>query len=295
MALNLTNFESLLRVVKSLGADEYEVLLPDGILDGSASLNPEDVVFGETGLFYVDVSGAVARIVVHIADKDMIYINRGSKSKRSVNKSGLQDKFIIEQKLHRYHLFNCGTLETAASEGWRDKYKQSRRKDGRFHYRFLRGNRVVAEVEDQQLFLCKNCLNKLNTYDMRKKMPRVKWPDFDLDGFLNLSTSFDCINGHFQNADISKPNVYSRDFQLISRRLREKCNWQCQNNDCKHPDLSAKHLRRYLQVHHRNLDKSDDGCQNLVALCLACHAEQPNHSQIKSLPEYQQFIRKVGK
>jgi hypothetical protein len=46
---------------------------------------------------------------------------------------------------------------------------------------------------------------------------------------------------------------------------------------------------------YRNLDKSDDACQNLVDLCLACHAQQPNHSHIKSLPEYQQFFRKVGK
>ncbi len=65
---------------------------------------------------------------------------------------------------------------------------------------------------------------------------------------------------------------------------------RCQQDACG-IQLSAQNSR-YLHIHHKNSLKNDCRPENLVCLCIRCHAQQPNHSHIKSLFEYTEFISK---
>jgi hypothetical protein len=42
-------------------------------------------------------------------------------------------------------------------------------------------------------------------------------------------------------------------------------------------------------VHHISSNKFDCRPENLRCLCIRCHANQPNHGQLRLLPEYKEF------
>jgi hypothetical protein len=44
-------------------------------------------------------------------------------------------------------------------------------------------------------------------------------------------------------------------------------------------------------VHHINGLKSDDSPENLRVLCIGCHAEQPSHGHMRSMPDYRSYRR----
>ncbi|MDX1490338.1 MAG: hypothetical protein R3332_03570 [Pseudohongiellaceae bacterium] len=284
MVIDLTKFELLKAVARRLGASDAAVLLPEAIRKGAADLDPNDIVFGEAGLYYVDPNGVVARVVVHIADKDASYLSavaidlmlrRKSLSRSSVN------------ELHRYHIYNCGTLEEAKRGGWRDKYKLARTETENFFYRVIRNNRVLTTMENQQLYVCKNCHNRAQS--LHSDLFKEKWPAFEFSAYLNQDIAHENIDGDFIHAAASRPNLYDKDWPKISKKYKEKVGWRCQNLGCRSPDLSESRLREYLEVHHKNRDKSDNSILNLVAYCIACHADQPQHGHMKSTPRYLKY------
>ncbi len=66
---------------------------------------------------------------------------------------------------------------------------------------------------------------------------------------------------------------YTRDWQQISRNLREDCGWQCQ--DCGVYLGGSSNERRLLHVHHRDLNPQNNDPNNLEVLCVICHSERP--------------------
>lgn len=289
--LELTNFQNLYRVVRSLGAEQRDSVLPEEILKGTADLDPSDLVKGSTGLFYVDATGVVSRVVVHIADKDMSYMN--SRLRRKVSGSGLNNQTDIEH-IHRYHILFCGTLRAAEEGGWRDKYKMSRNDNGTFVYRFIKNNRVVANLDNQELYICKNCMRELKKLPKVPSEMRTNWPIFELKTYLNLEIQIPKMPGDYQQESVSLPNAYARDWDKISKNYKEKIGWRCEDIRCKNPDLSEARFRKYLHLHHKNMQKSDNSYTNLAAYCIACHADQPNHSHLKPTPAYKEYMRMRG-
>lgn len=66
---------------------------------------------------------------------------------------------------------------------------------------------------------------------------------------------------------------YTRDWQQVSRKHREACNWRCQ--DCGVYLGGSGPDRRLLHVHHRDLNPQNNSPYNLEALCVVCHSERP--------------------
>ncbi len=69
-----------------------------------------------------------------------------------------------------------------------------------------------------------------------------------------------------------RENPYTRDWSSVSKKYKESRGWRCEN--C-YVNLSSKHHRRLLHVHHRDNDPQNNSSWNLVALCVVCHSEQP--------------------
>lgn len=92
------------------------------------------------------------------------------------------------------------------------------------------------------------------------------------------------------------PCVESQSFDYRARSWRELSEWYRNDKDwtCEECQLrlDADVDHRYLHVHHIRGTQYNDP-EDLKALCIGCHAEQPRH-YMKHLPDYHKFMRKYG-
>jgi hypothetical protein len=162
--------------------------------------------------------------------------------------------------------------------------------DGTFSLNIFNPHRTR---KDERLDVCQNCLVALEfdgfRGDMRGAERKSRVRSFTPARFFekyprSLHTS---VYRHEASAPI---NEYPKDWDRISRNVRERAQWKCQEIGCG-DDLSALYLRGFLEVHHRNGDRSDNAPRNLMALCIECHAKQPWHVHVKSTPRYLEFQR----
>lgn len=80
---------------------------------------------------------------------------------------------------------------------------------------------------------------------------------------------------------------YGSDWYQLSRQVRERDRWICQ--ECGWQAYGP--YKRFLHAHHivpraqGGLDQAD----NLISLCVQCHAQKPHHAQLKGV-DYQAFL-----
>ena len=78
-----------------------------------------------------------------------------------------------------------------------------------------------------------------------------------------------------------------QDYSWLYRHVRD---WRCE--ECQ---LSLNSDRQYLHTHHISGTQHNEP-NDLKALCIACHSEQPgtNHQKLKSLQDYHEFMERYG-
>lgn len=183
----------------------------------------------------------------------------------------------------KYHVVDCKTLQKMRQDGHYDDYYATRRTDGKFLV-YLSDSDELTPFE---LVVCRNCLTKLaQQYGAGvfltepKKFPLADW--------------LETFDGHHRSTPAGSSHAtfdYSSEaWRERSRSCRERAEWQCEQ--CGIDLESAPHL---LHAHHKwgtEYNKPED----LKALCIGCHAEQPGseHQTLKSYPDYLQFMERFG-
>lgn len=81
--------------------------------------------------------------------------------------------------------------------------------------------------------------------------------------------------------DLFPDNPY---WTALSSWLREEKNWTCEK--C---GINLENRKYDLHVHHV-LGRGFNSPQHLKVLCIACHAEEPDHAFMKAYPEYKAFL-----
>ena len=242
---------------------ELEVLATEG-----KDVSIDDVVvLGDSTLSYKD-----SRVLVYIRD-----IATGGR-----------------QWAPRYHIADCKTLEQMRQFNKFEKYVVITRFDGNFPVnRISKNGNTSRQIE--QLSVCQNCLNKLSfdnfSYraDQHRRLMIVS--RFTISRFFE---KYPRSLFHLRprgDATTAPINNYPADFGDISDRLREQRSWRC---ECCRRDFSRQAERQYLHVHHKNGMKSENYEQYRQALCFGCHAHEPQHSHLKNLAEYHEFVRRFG-
>jgi len=288
--MDLTKFRKLKEIVALLGADPVEAALVRDLAGEGVDLDhPERIIVGQTGLYYVDPSGLVTRVLLYIVDANIAW-QKGRIRQRIRNMISQKDfdNPDLVNICHKYHILNCATQKQAQIEGWSGKYKAAQRLNGTFFYRFLDGENVLEEVKEQHLDVCGHCLRLLN--DITGKQYEKK--GFTPDIFFSLNLSFikrPQVNPHSP----PPPNIYPPDWNDISARYRKIKSYQCEGEKCPHPDLSATHLRQYLHCHHIDREKQHSTFFNLKALCVYCHAKQPQHGHMKNSKQIKEYLLKI--
>ena len=201
----------------------------------------------------------------------------------------IRDVTSIGGRTHtpRYHISNCRTLIEMKSSGRFERYVAADNEDGNFHIRYNSGS-----LQTTKLDVCQNCLDKLS------------WDGFysgmDSASRARVVSSFSIKNFFIQYPKTLHPvipthtpqtapdNEYPDNWDEISRELKKQLRYRCQNKFCS-IQLNYEN-KAYLHVHHINGLKNDCSQSNLICLCIKCHADQPSHSHLKKLPEYNKFI-----
>jgi hypothetical protein len=200
------------------------------------------------------------------------------------------------QKRPKFHVSNCSTWDMMKIQGRQDRYVASTRVDGFFELEITgldgRSRRVTEPLE-----VCKNCLDN------------VSWKGFDYQGMLRSERNR--IFRAFSLAEFfevrkrtlikEKPRwsprtypggSYTDDFEEVSSRARAAAKWRCQGG-CNRL-FATGWQRRYLHVHHKNGVPGDNSPENLMVVCLGCHAKQPNHSHLRRSKDYAEFHKLFG-
>lgn len=254
-------------------------------------IEPANTAITQEGIFYIDPeSGMATKVVLYISDHSM---ELDRKPEKSTYLTGYTDQPTIE-RLNPYHIVRCNTLARAESEGWKEKYTILQRNTGSFYYRIIRAGvpedkpvQVYQEIEHQRLYICQNCLMKVTSIlDGVEGQKRESFP-------LKLFFDVDFTRSWMTHEKLSKDKgflegIYPKDWLEISRIRKEQMQYHCEA--CM-TDLSDRHLRDFLYVHHSDHIMRKVGYVKLECLCIACLAEHPTRAHLKDLPDYMHYIR----
>lgn len=258
---------SFYKLIISLPQPEFPIRQPTPVLPAPLPIQGLDISVGE---ITVHTDGTLLykgrRVLIHIRDVTKI----GGRTHEP-----------------RFHISNCRTLIEMKSSGRFERYVAADRDDGNFHIRYNTGPLKITKLD-----VCQNCLDNLSWDGFSSDMSRPSRTNivssFSIKRFFeNYPRSLHPVIPTYlsSNAPI---NEYPNNWVAISNELKRQLRFQCQQSSCR-IEVGYEH-KNYLHVHHKNGLKNDCSSENLVCLCIRCHAEQPNHSHIKNLPEYVEFI-----
>ena len=181
--------------------------------------------------------------------------------------------FGQRDQLPKFHFYDCNTLKKMRSSGRFDRYVVTQRKDGTFLVDKKLNNYFYQRDCIIELHCCKNCLNWYN----RNYQNSCTVNDFDIDRFFFFFSNTPIARKPIYTDLTAPTSGYTRDWNDVSLRMREKYRWICQK--CY---VNFNHNRSYLQVHHINGVKSDNKEGNLKVLCKYCHSQEPYHEHMRN-------------
>lgn len=191
--------------------------------------------------------------------------------------------------LPKFHVSNCKTLQNMIESGRKKRYVVSQKESNKFNLNFISGQSV--RKEEHSLNVCKNCLQLLRwdnystSWSAQDKDQCVS--NFSIKEFfikypkpLMRKTGFSASNADY--------NRYADNWASISRMYKESKNWTCEQ--C---HINLTHRKPLLHTHHINGQKNENQASNLRALCVACHAQQPMHEYMYSIPTTVRAIKEI--
>lgn len=194
----------------------------------------------------------------------VLYIKRPSPDRDSLREN--------PEKFPRFHIAECTTIEKMRETGRFERYVAINltyytNAKGLFNVTVTDKDSGNTETIQEKLHVCKNCLNALELFH-----DLSNWPEFSiLDFFRNHETFFHSLPEH---TDITAPpGGYSKNWRSLSEKYRNSVGWKCEECGVKLADN-----RSLLHAHHIDGDiRNDKPEENLRALCVECHYQQPWH------------------
>ena len=195
-------------------------------------------------------------------------------------------------QLNKVHVADCSTLQTMRRQGRYERYVVTTRTDGLFIVNFLGsfGSGIRREGVECRLFVCINCLKRLSytNYNRRRRSEQREIKEsFNLEEFFERYGNQ--ITSPPTQTDITaQVNIYPPDLVRISRRYKEQIRWHCEQCQVY---LGDEDMQKFLHLHHVDGLKHNNRNENLRALCIGCHAEQPQHQHLKNTADYGEYLR----
>lgn len=194
----------------------------------------------------------------------------------------------------RFHVADCSTLQDMKGKNrFKSRYVATTREDGFFLVNSIENHRHNSQWI--KLLVCQNCMDRLAFDGFSRSFPRRRKKAiisrFTIPRFFEKYPRSLLSERPSGDADSALINNYTNDWSVIAAQIKQKRGWKCQG--CGR-DLSDSRHHKYLHAHHKNGLKYDNSDDNLQVLCIGCHAEQPQHAQLKGAPDYREFKRRFG-
>lgn len=167
---------------------------------------------------------------------------------------------------YRFHLCECRTIHNMISHGKKSRYVATARDDGLFPVN-AQGEHPTKEVL-LSLELCENCRQELQ----QKGMYDVP---FSLKKFFSKYQSE--IKQTFQKEEIVfRKERYSPNHKEIADAYKAQVHYRCQK--C---GVNCSEDKDCLHLHHKDSDGQNNSPDNLIVLCVLCHASEFNHGHME--------------
>lgn len=160
----------------------------------------------------------------------------------------------------RFHICKCDVIEDFISNGL-------------FNQSYVRANSEPVPVVDLDDGMKEKNISGLPLCNYCRKMIAGYGNISSTTQFVELLKAANDNNAENNNVELDLFG-YTRDWDAISRAIREKHNYTCENCGLK---IEDDYDRQYMHVHHINGDKLNNRESNLKCLCLYCHAHVDSH------------------
>ena len=203
----------------------------------------------------------------------------------------LQDYKLDEYGPPKYHLCNCSTIQQFKLNGFFNKYRWANTEAVTVINRD-----TGVEVHYDHLDLCKNCASIIRSLAgqvtfqtseefvcfVKHKVYKNEEAGYNgLYGESGVAAIANDIRKELGLIDIDPSAEYDifgyvHGWEQISKAFREKHNYTCAKcGICIEDPID----RRFIHVHHKDGNKANNNENNLVCLCIDCHAHIDAHHE----------------
>ncbi len=260
--MKLNNFKDLWKQVNRIELDRIAktelIIFEDEGLDTKL----DDVYPSESEeLFTVLKDGSVHKTLVYISERPKHYDDRGF-------------------NYPTFHMFDCRTMKEMRSRNRGDRYRKAAKLNGEFGINIVYEDGRKKHIE-KHLEVCHNCVTLYNKhYDENKTKKTFKIKEYLHKPMVQWRPLIT------EEEDMTVvPRFYARNWKQISDAIKKQKNYTCQ--EC-HTKLDGD-MKRYLHTHHMDANPGNNDQGNLKVVCVACHAEEHQHSHIKFTPDYRRY------
>jgi hypothetical protein len=270
---------------------EWSVSSAFAELEKIASLLPDDNKIDvsvkenqKSSIFHIDLGGfemvrrdiSPEQLSIFISE-----ISDGSKLSTSGRAVALyiEDKTNIystdsKKQLPKAHLFKCSSISTHGQ----DRYVMVVNPNGEFEIMFKGGAKAKKNLD-----ICLNCIelakSDASKFNLRSRIGKVDWNGWNKHvASANEKTKSavgklvkigDKFTKHGERS--SDFYGYTDDWNIVSRKRKEECNWTCSGCNVM---LMRDNNKMFLDTHHLNRNKKDNSKENLKVLCRLCHRDE---------------------
>ena len=189
---------------------------------------------------------------------DGIFVNEdGIKRQGFLYKRAMYLEWEGVRKKPAFHICKCEKIEQYLRGNDIPEYRRANTE----YVKVLDKSRHLKETIVYNLPLCGYCAGLLRQYDENLNSSQFS------EILRNAASMEDAKQ---KDSELkSSATEYTKDWQEVSKKIKDKHNWTCEKCGVKVSQFD----HTFMEVHHKNKDKTDNRESNLQCLCIKCHSE----------------------